>query len=232
MKELAFVPCDPEPEQAAETPVSCNPEKIILLNGSLRGEEANTRKFLGKLSESLVKGEIVNLSAARTDETVRTLLSAGTLVLGMPMYVDGIPSQVLRVMERLERNPGDRKRIYVVANMGLYESRQLRHLLSMVRDWSEKCGYDYCGGIAIGAGEMMKMFMTGKGPARNVAEGISRLAAAINTYGKTEDIYADANGFPRWMYIFAANMGWPKGGRKNGLKKKDLLRRRGDREQR
>ena len=121
VKELAFVPCEPEPEQAAETPVSCNPEKIILLNGSLRGEEANTRKFLGKLSESLVKGEIVNLSAARTDETVRTLLSAGTLVLGMPMYVDGIPSQVLRVMERLEQNPGARKRIYVVAKMGLYD---------------------------------------------------------------------------------------------------------------
>ena len=228
VKDLAFVKCEPLeiPELQEELGESCDQEKMVLLNGSLRGDVSNSRKFLSKLAGSLEgEPEIVNLSVSRQDELVKMLSSAGTIVLGMPLYVDGIPSQVLRVMERLEGRPGSRKKIYVVANMGLYESKQIRNLLGMVKDWSDKCGYDYCGGVAIGAGEMMGMVMGPKGPAKNVVKGLDKLAAAINTSAMIEDFYADAHLFPRCLYILAANSGWPKGARKNGLKKRDLLRR-------
>lgn len=76
---------------------------------------------------------------------------------------------------------------------------------------------------------MMGMFMDpnskAKGPAKNVIEGLDTLAGAINSSSSIEDIYADAYMFPRWMYMFAANTGWPKAGKLNGLKKKDLLKR-------
>lgn len=210
--------------------VECDSDRIILLNGSLRGDNANSRKFLDKLSGSLGREtEIINLSSylTRLDDLVQILLSAKTVVLGMPLYVDGIPSQVLRLMERMEGFERKKeKKIYAVVNMGLYESHQIRNLLSMVKDWSDACGYEYCGGLAIGSGEMMGMFMKGdaKGPAKKVGEGLNRLARAINTSSQTEDIYADAHMFPRCLYMFAANTGWPKAGKNNGLKKKDLLR--------
>jgi len=148
----------------------------------------------------------------------------------MPLYVDGIPSQMLRIMEKMEESGQmPEKNIYCVANMGFYESRQIRNLLSMVKDWSDQCGYDYCGGIALGAGEMMGMFMNQKGnvkgPAKKVGDGLNRLARAINTRSRIEDIYADAYRFPRWLYMFAANSGWPKAGKNNGLRRKDLLHR-------
>ena len=125
-------------------------------------------------------------------------------------------------MERLEQEPGGRKKVYVVSNMGFYESHQLKNLLSMVKEWCEKCGYEYCGGIAIGAGEMLKMFANGQGPGKHVGEGMEKLAGAIRNGDKAGDIYADVQGFPRWMYMMMANMNWPRAGKMNGLKRREI----------
>ena len=110
--------------------------------------------------------------------------------------------------------------------MGFYESVQLKNLMSMVKTWCEKCGYTYGGGVAIGAGEMIGSIITStdKGPAKNAAQALDRLSSAINDLEDIEDIYADASGFPRALYMFAADSGWPKGAKQNGLKRKDLYR--------
>ncbi len=208
-------------------------DKIILLNGSLRGSQANTLKFLRKLEGNLVgETEIINASSynSRPDDLVNILLSAKTVILGMPLYVDGIPSHLLRIMEKMETCAApEGKRIYTLVNMGMYESSQMRNLLGMVKSWCDKCGFEYCGGLAVGCGEMMGMFMApqskAKGPAKNVIEGLDALALSVNMSSSIGDIFADAHKFPRCMYMFAANTGWPKAGKLNGLKKKDLYRR-------
>ena len=205
----------------------------ILLNGSLRGDNSNTGKFLKKLSESTGEGtEIINLPAYlnKTDELIKILSGADKIVLGMPMYVDGIPSALLRIMELMEKTgPSGDKKIYTVVNMGFYESRQIRNVLTQVRKWSEKCGYSYCGGVAIGAGEMMGMLIQtingANGPVKNVVEALTVLGAIVKNSAAVSDIYADAYKFPRAAYMFMAGSGWPKAARQNGLKKKDLLRR-------
>lgn len=210
------------------------PDSVILLNCSLRGKDSNTEKFLKRM-RSLLDGDVRSIRLSpylgKMDELVEILSSAGKLVLGMPLYVDGIPSPVLRIMESMEkagRCAG--KKVFVLVNNGLYESIQNRNLLSMVRSWCGKCGYSYGGGIAIGAGEMIGMMLkpsgSRKGPAKNVEIGIEKLAEAVNSSGETEDVYADANGFPRFLYMLAANMGWPKAGKNNGLKRADLLRKK------
>ncbi|MBO4458086.1 MAG: flavodoxin family protein [Butyrivibrio sp.] len=207
-------------------------DKAVLLNCSSRGNNANSFKFLNKLSESIEgEKEIINLVSynGREDELLEQLRSARRLVLGMPLYVDGIPSNTLRIMEKLEKcAKASDKKVYVVSNMGMYESSQLKNLMSMVRDWCGKCGYEYCGGIAIGAGEMMGAMMKAadikKGPTRNIASGLDALAKAISSSSSIEDIYADAYKFPRAIYMFIANSFWPRRGKENGLKKKDLLR--------
>ena len=210
--------------------------KIILLNCSLRADNANSKKFLDKLGTYLNGNvESINLSKyySKLDELVNILDTADRIVLGIPLYVDGIPSAPLRLMEKLERieaghqNSG-RKKIYVVTNMGLYESVQLKNLLSMVKTWCDICGYTYGGGVAVGAGEMLGMFMgskdISKGPSQNVAAGFDKLSEAINSSSAMEDVYANVVKFPRAMYMFTANTSWPRDGKKNGLKKKDLLR--------
>ena len=216
-------------KESAITTVQEN--KTILLNCSLRADNANSKKFLDKLSEKINgEKESINLSRYinKLDELIDILAPVEKIVLGMPLYVDGIPSATLRVMEMLERKcKGVDKKIYVVANMGLYESVQIKNLLSMVKTWCDTCGYTYGGGIAIGAGEMLGSFMGGeisKGPAFNVSIGFDKLSAAINTSTSAADIYADVCKFPRGLYMLIANMSWPRNVKNNGLKKKDLLR--------
>lgn len=207
--------------------------KTILLNASLRGENSNTGKFLEKLEGIIGEDvETLNLSAFinKPEELIQTLLPAKKIVLGMPMYVDGIPSALLKIMEMMEKmHPAEDKKIYAVVNMGFYESRQIKNVLKQVRKWSEKCGFSYCGGVAVGAGEMMglliKSINSANGPVKNVVEAIETLADVIKSSSAIDDIYADAYKFPRSAYMFMAGMGWPKAAKLNGLKKKDLLKR-------
>ncbi len=232
IKEIRFEQCRTKGTKTDTNtePVTVDPDKVILLNCSLRADNSNSKKFLDRLSEDIRgNAESVNLSTYinRYDELEEILAGAQTIVLGVPLYVDGIPSALLRVMERLEQSAKvGKKHIYVVANMGFYESDQLKNLMSMVRTWCEKCGHTYGGGAAIGAGEMIGSVIasTDKGPAKNAAEALNRLLAAINDQNVIDDIYADAYRFPRALYMFAAGSGWPIAAKKNGLKRKDLYR--------
>ena len=64
-----------------------------------------------------------------------------------------------------------------------------------------------------------------KNPGKNAFDGLDKLSEKINDAAKVDDIYADSYLFPRALYMLAANSGWPKSGKQNGLKKKDLYRR-------
>ena len=45
--------------------------------------------------------------------------------------------------------------VYVITNLGFYESEQGNVLLEIVKNWCSKMGFFYGGGLAIGAGEML-----------------------------------------------------------------------------
>lgn len=217
LKEIRFEE-EAAPDAPAEAVLSAPAEaqETLFLNGSLRGDAANTKSFLDLLADR-VGGEVLrlNLSASQKNpaEPVPILLSARTLVLGMPMYVDGVPSAVLKLMELTERAcagsgaPVRDKTVYVVANMGFYESRQLENLLGMVKSWCEKCGFTYGGGVAVGAGEMMGQVLRfgDNGPGKYVYEDLLKLAEAIKTSASVGDLYTKANRFPRPAYFLAAN---------------------------
>lgn len=217
----------------AKKTVSGEEGKTILLNASMRGEDANSLRFLNYVADYLDEEyETINLSSyiSKQEELVQRLLSAKTIVLGIPLYVDGIPSHVLRIMEEMEGYEASKeKKIYVVSSMGMYESSQIKNLLSMIKTWCCACGYIYGGGIAIGAGGMMRSLVRPNagagGPAKNVILGLRELANAINSSSEIADIYADALNFSRRLYMKIANSNWPKSAKQNGLKKRDLRRR-------
>ena len=233
VEEVLFEECEEWiSDTAEERSITCDGNKTILLNCSLRGEQANTKRVLDRLSVMLhVPFEQINIGSFinRPEELMEKLDNAYTIVLGMPLYVDGIPSAPLRLMEWIEQSGRKgNKKIYVVANMGFYESHQIKNLLGMVRMWCEKCGYEYSGGVAIGAGEMIANLLSGKkaekGPAASTVKGLRSLAGAIDCSCRTEDLYVDPNKFPRSLYILFGNMSWLYAAKVNGLKKKDLSR--------
>ncbi len=206
--------------------------RIVLLNGSMRNKSGNSAKLAKQLAARLEKeAEFVDLKDWMKDMPglVKKLEAAPAIVFCIPLYVDGLPSQVIRLMEKFEQEyRGGRKKIYVLANMGLYESSQLVNLFSAVTQWSRKMDFEYCGGLGISAGELigglMEMIPFGKGPIRKSSEGMDLLARAINSESKTYDIYAEPKGFPKWLFIQIANFNWDRTARKNGIDPKELYR--------
>ena len=90
-------------------------------------------------------------------------------------------------------------------------------------------GFAYCGGLGIGAGELlgalMQFFPFGIGATRMAARGMERLSDAVSGKRKIKNIYAGPTLFPRWLYIKIANAGWNSAARANGIRPEDLYRR-------
>lgn len=232
VEDLIFRECEeemPTSDRASEA----EPGSIVILNGSMRNVKGNSAKFARKLKTSLnTDPEIMDLREHLDDVSglVHELEKTETIVLCMPLYVDGLPAQVIRLMETFRREyRGDKARIYLLANMGLYESKQLRNLFSAVRQWCADMDFEYCGGLGISAGELVgtlinqKLF--DKVSNKKVVEDIERLAEAVNGGTVMEDIFAEPHLFPRWLYLLIANTNWNRLAKKAGIKPKDLYKR-------
>ena len=232
VKDIIFR--ESEAEEAVRTDTSVRPAggRTVLLNGSMRNRNGNSAKLAKQLAARLEdEVESVDLKDWMKDMSglVRKLEDAPAIVFCIPLYVDGLPSQVIRLMEKFgQEYRGGVKKIYVLANMGLYESSQLVNLFYAVTQWSRKMGFEYCGGLGVSAGELigglMEMIPFGRGPIRKTAEGMDLLARAINSGSRTYDIYAEPKGFPKWLFIQIANNNWDRLAKKNGIDPKELYR--------
>ena len=207
--------------------------RTVLLKASMRSENGNSAVLARELAEGLQgEYEFLDLKKYRNsmEDLMNALEDASAVVLCAPLYVDGLPSQLIRLMELFEAEyQGRSKRIYVLANMGLYESSQMVNLFEAVRQWCVKMGFEYCGGLGVSAGELIGVLMQilpFKGwPTSRIAKGMSCLQEAVNNGNKIEDLYTEPYGFPRWLYLEIANRNWNNLAKKNGLKPEDLYRK-------
>lgn len=206
---------------------------VILLNCSYRGEKSNSNYFLSLLENTLTDTyKRINLNQIKdTNRLVNELTEADSLVLGMPLYVDGVPAQVIELMENLYENHRESigaLKVYVVTNLGFYEGEQADILIKITENWCKKMSFAYCGAVAIGAGELLGSLRgvpSDKGPNKMLGKNMKALAVHINNGTATENTVVKPNGFSRRMYSFIGNMNWPQQVKRNGLKKKDIKRR-------
>lgn len=206
---------------------------VVLLNCSFRGEKSHSNYFLGLLENMLSDNcKRKNLNQIKDiNKLVQELSQADTLVLGMPLYVDGAPAQVVELMENLyqsyKESLGDLK-VYVVTNLGFYEGEQAHILLKIVENWCNRMNFTYGGGVAIGAGEMLgglREVPCDKGPNKMLGEVLKALASHINEGTIMENTVVKPSGFSKRMYMLAGNMNWAPQAKRNGLKKKEIKRR-------
>ena len=225
-EDSAVKPELPEKTAAGE------PGKVILLNGSMRSVNGNSAKLARTLSDRLSsETEIIDLRSylKDMDALISRLDGSQAIVLCVPLYVDGLPSQVIKLMEQMEKRGAGNKRIYLLANMGLYESSQLDNLFGAVKQWCLKTGSEYCGGLGISAGELMGTLMEAipfsRGTTKKASQGMDHLVRSIDNAEAMADIYAEPFAFPRWLYVWIANINWNRTSRKNGIKPKDMFTR-------
>ena len=85
---------------------------------------------------------------------------AQAVVFGLPLYVDGIPSHVLRFMEEMEafcRQNDLHFSLYCIANNGFIEGRQNEPLMQILEHFCTRAGLNWGGGVGIGGGVMLNV---------------------------------------------------------------------------
>jgi multimeric flavodoxin WrbA len=197
--------------------------KILLLNGSPKSQESNSGNILAAIEKRLPDG-IAQTMALRSSADWRGVLQSmsgcDALVFSFPLYVDGIPSHLLRFLDE----QGDaiaaaapNARVYAVANNGFYEGAQTALALAMMESFAVHTGLAFGGGCGIGGGEMSSAAAIGKGPLTSWGKTLDVLCEAIIAGKAIKNQYVTPN-FPRRLYMAAASMTFRARAKKNGVR--------------
>ncbi|MDR3356920.1 MAG: NAD(P)H-dependent oxidoreductase [Spirochaetaceae bacterium] len=210
--------------------------KIAIINGSQKPGESNTGIILRELISLVNKDhKITNhvLGVKQfSPEMYKEIMAGEVLVLGFPLYVDSIPSNMLKMLIELEeyikKEDVQDIMVYTIINNGFYEGRQTHIAFEIIQNWCERAGVKFCGGIGQGAGEMIgatKNTPINKGPFNNLGR---ELALLVKTIELKEPFWIKylSPCFPRFLWRFMAkHTFWHSLAYKNKLKKKDILKR-------
>ena len=199
---------------------------ILMLNCSYKAKDSNTQYFLDLLKKELGNKEAETVSIRNVlnggfGEFTGKLEQAEALVIGAPLYVDGLPAQAVKLLEMLlecDKAPFAGKPVYVVSNLGFYEGTQVCNLFDIVKNWCARMGMVYGGGLAVGAGPMISTLKTmplKKGLNKNIGTGLELLATTICKSEAMENYYAQTK-IPRMVYLQAAHMNFRKTLKENG----------------
>ncbi|MBO4885392.1 MAG: hypothetical protein J5602_08775 [Clostridia bacterium] len=88
------------------------------------------------------------------------LRDAQAVVFSLPLYVDGVPSHVLRFLEEMEafcKRNDLHLSLYCIANNGFIEGRQNEPLMQIFENFSSRAGLNWGGGVGIGGGVMLNV---------------------------------------------------------------------------
>lgn len=204
--------------------------KIALINGSPKMNQSASATLLEELqlsiSETAEVTEIALHTSDISEEVFEKLKNADVWVFSYPLYVDGIPGHLLSSLMQMEKAKGPEReiRVYGIVNCGFYEGIQAKLALTLLKNWCEKCGFLYAGGIGVGGGgglAQMPKVQGGHGPRAPIEKALQAMAVGILQQETQENQYVSV-AFPRFLYRMAAQMGWRRLIKANGGKAKDL----------
>ena len=206
--------------------------KISVINGSPKAIKSNSEILGNYLSSLLKENEIkkyYSISFRLNDENKNEIYNSDVLIFLFPLYVDGIPSNLLKLFVEFEKekvvNPATR--VYCIVNNGFYEGKQNRLTILQMKNWCEKVKADWGQGIGVGAGELLpylKKCKLGQGPLKNLGKVLDKFSTNILTLKSDKDIYINPN-WLKSLYFFQGSISWILKGRKNNLRLRELFRK-------
>ena len=204
--------------------------KILFLNGS--------PKSSGSASEVIINGLRKKLGDTNEHKTLSVLglgredffaEIAGTsvMVVVFPLYVDGLPSHLLRflydVKDEIKQKRSDLM-VFAIANNGFFEGKQNALALSMMQHFCVAAGIQWGQGLGIGGGGMTAVAPLGAGPLKSIGIALDTLSANIQGETGGEDFFAQPN-FPKFLYKLGGHSAWRHEAKRNGLKRNELYKR-------
>ena len=206
--------------------------KISIINGSPKAIKSNSEILGSYLSSLLKENEIkkyYSISFRLNDENKNEIYNSNVLIFLFPLYVDGIPSNLLKLFVEFEKekvvNPATR--VYCIVNNGFYEGKQNRLAILQMKNWCEKVKANWGQGIGVGAGELLpylKKYKLGQGPLKNLGNVLDEFSSNILTLKSDEDIYINPN-WLKSLYFFQGTISWILKGRKNNLRVREFFRK-------
>lgn len=207
------------------------PQTALVLLGSPKTSPSNSASLGAYLVERLigrgVGARILSVPRAlRSPEATDALLDAADgadlVVLATPLYVDSLPSGVIRALELMAaRERTGACRFAAVMNCGFPEASQNRTALAICRRFAAEAGFEWAGGLALGMGEAI-----GGRPLKEAGGMVRRVVKALDLAGDAlalgdpipeEAVRLMAKPLvPRWLYILMGNRGWKKRAAKHG----------------
>ncbi len=136
--------------------------KTVFVNCSPKKRFCASAYFLF-LQRLFVSGEKVSeklRTHADHDRILEQLKDADSVVFGLPLYVDGIPSHVLCFLEHMEgfcKENGLKLNVYCIANNGFIEGKQNEPLMQSFGHFCDRAGLKWGGGVGIGGGVMLNV---------------------------------------------------------------------------
>ncbi|MDR1877719.1 MAG: hypothetical protein LBQ84_08870 [Flavobacteriaceae bacterium] len=211
---------------------------VALINGSSKlGQENNSKILLNFFEQKLIPhNTIFNYAVNKNplnEEQIRELFTMDVIVIAFPLYCDAPPSHLVKMMIQIEdysKNNTISKNlhVYIIANNGFYEGKQNEIALEIMKNWCDRAGFIYGQGIGHGAGEMLpyiKNVPLGHGPLKNLGKALDEIIKNINNKQRGENIFISPN-FPYMLWRFmATNVFWNRRAKKNGISKKDIMRK-------
>ena len=206
--------------------------KISIINGSPKAGRSNS-EILGNYLLSLLKDNEIrkyySISVRLDDKIKNQIYNSDVLIFLFPLYVDGIPSNLLKLLVEFEKekvvNPATR--VYCVVNNGFYEGKQNRLAILQIKNWCEKVKARWGQGIGVGAGELLpylKKCKLEQGPLKNLGKALEKFSINILILKNDKDIYINPN-WLRSLYFFQGSISWILKGRKNNLRVRELFRK-------
>ncbi|MCL2336694.1 MAG: NAD(P)H-dependent oxidoreductase [Firmicutes bacterium] len=151
------------------------------------------------------------------------ILTADTLLIAFPLYIDALPAPLLKVCTLLEQaaaNPAGKKlpRVYAIANCGFYEAENNRLALDMLKNFCRRSGLGWGYGIGIGAGGSVSSQSpnTFDGPLANVYAALSELVKTMANHSSPGQNLFLTPQIPRAEYLQGANKAWEQAADKYG----------------
>ena len=132
--------------------INCSPKKRFCASSYFL--------FLQRLFTGGKKSTEKLRAPADHERILEQLRDAQAAVFAVPLYVDGIPSHVLRFMEKMEifcKENGLCLNVYCVANNGFIEGKQNEPLMQLFENFCARANLTWGGGVGIGGGVMLNV---------------------------------------------------------------------------
>jgi hypothetical protein len=210
-------------------------QNIILLIGSPKARSTSA-SLAGHLAGLLkgVDGTIRTLqisSFIRTEQETAELLTAvgeaDVIVLVSPLYVDSLPSHVIRFLELFsaQRSRAKRQRMFAIINCGFPEAKHNDTATAQCKVFCRETGIEWAGGLGLGGGGMIAgRPLSERGWfVRHVLESLRLTADSIIT-GRA--LSPDAPKLmarpliPTWFYLLVGGSGWRQQAKKFSAEKR------------